>query len=86
SSATVGFKALSDIARALEQAMQHVQLHGQGQPDHAQTFVAAADNIRHLLHQFAAGFLKSPEPGLVEALQAIVGTEFGPLDGMERES
>lgn len=86
SSATVGFKALSDIARALEQAMQHVQLHGQGQPEHAQTFVAAADNIRHLLHQFAAGFLKSPEPGLVEALQAIVGTEFGPLDGMERGS
>jgi len=86
SSATVGFKALSEIARALEQAMQHVQLHGQGQPEHAQTFVAAADNIRHLLHQFAAGFLKSPEPGLVEALQAIVGTEFGPLDGMERES
>lgn len=84
SSATVGFKALSEIARALEQAMQHVQLHGQGQPEHAQTFVAAADNIRHLLHQFAAGFLKSPEPGLVEALQAIVGTEFGPLDGMER--
>ncbi|MFZ5567932.1 MAG: Hpt domain-containing protein [Pseudomonadota bacterium] len=84
SSATVGFKALSEIARALEQAMQHVQLHGQGQPEHAQTFVAAADNIRHLLHQFAAGFLKSPEPGLVEALQAIVGTEFGPRDGMER--
>jgi chemosensory pili system protein ChpA (sensor histidine kinase/response regulator) len=86
SSATVGFKALSDIARALEQAMQHVQLHGQGQPEHAQTFVAAADNIRHLLHQFAAGFLKSPEPGLVEALQAIVGTEFGPLDAMDRRS
>ena len=86
SSATVGFKALSEIARALEQAMQHVQLHGQGQPEHAQTFVAAADNIRHLLHQFAAGFLKSPEPGLVEALQAIVGTEFGPLDAMDRRA
>ena len=86
SSATVGFKALSEIARALEQAMQHVQLHGQGQPEHAQTFVAAADNIRHLLHQFAAGFLKSPEPGLVEALQAIVGTEFGPLDAMDRSA
>ena len=86
SSATVGFKALSEIARALEQAMQHVQLHGQGQPEHAQTFVAAADNIRHLLHQFAAGFLKSPEPGLIEALQAIVGTEFGSLDAMDRRS
>lgn len=86
SSATVGFSALSEIARALEQAMQHVQLHGQHQPEHAQVFVAAADDIRHLLHQFAAGFLKSPEPGLVEALQAIVGTEFSPLDALEPSS
>jgi chemosensory pili system protein ChpA (sensor histidine kinase/response regulator) len=86
SSATVGFSALSEIARALEQAMQHVQLHGQNQPEHAQVFVAAADDIRHLLHQFAAGFLKAPEPGLVEALQAIVGTEFGSLDTLEASS
>jgi chemosensory pili system protein ChpA (sensor histidine kinase/response regulator) len=83
SSATVGFSALSEIARALEQSMQHVQLHGQGLPEHAQVFVAAADDIRHLLHQFAAGFLKSPEPGLVEALNQILGTEFAQLDAME---
>jgi len=76
SSATVGFKALSHIARVLEQAMQHVQLHGQGQPAHAQTFVAAADEIRHLLHQFAAGFLKEPSTQLVQALQAILDTDF----------
>lgn len=78
SSATVGFKALSDIARALEQAMQHVQLHGQGRPEQAQTFVEAAEEIRHLLHQFAAGFLKEPSARLVEALQAILDTDFGP--------
>ncbi len=83
SSATVGFSALSEIARALEQAMQHVQLHGQGQSGHAQVFVAAADNIRHLLHQFAAGFLKAPEPGLVESLNAIHSTEFVQLDGAD---
>ncbi len=86
SSATVGFSALSEIARALEQAMQHVQLHGQGQSEHAQVFVAAADNIRHLLHQFAAGFLKAPEPGLVEALNAIHSTEFAQLDALESDS
>lgn len=80
SSATVGFVGLSEIARALEHAMQHVQLHGQGQPEHAQAFVAAADEIRHLLHQFAAGFLKSPEPRLVDALNAIHSTEFAQLD------
>ncbi len=85
SSATVGFSALSEIARALEQAMQHVQLHGQGQSEHAQVFVAAADNIRHLLHQFAAGFLKAPEPGLVEALNAIHSTEFAQLDALESD-
>ena len=83
SSATVGFAALSEIARALEHAMQHVQLHGQGLPEHAQVFVAAADEIRHLLHQFAAGFLKSPEPGLVDALNAIHSTEFAQLDGLD---
>ena len=86
SSATVGFSALSEIARALEQAMQHVQLHGQGQSEHAQVFVAAADNIRHLLHQFAAGFLKAPEPGLVEALNAIHSTEFSQFDALESDS
>lgn len=83
SSATVGFSALSEISRALENAMQHVQLHGQGQSGHAQVFVAAADNVRHLLHQFAAGFLKAPEPGLVEALHAIHSTEFSQLDSGE---
>ena len=76
SSATVGFQALSDIARALEQALQHVQLHGQRQPDHARVFNVAAEEIRRLLHQFAAGFLKLPDPAVQRALQAILETEF----------
>ena len=83
SSATVGFAALSEIARALEQSMQHVQLHGQRQPEHAQVFIAAADEIRHLLHQFAAGFLKAPDHALVDALNAIHSTEFAQLDGLD---
>jgi chemosensory pili system protein ChpA (sensor histidine kinase/response regulator) len=82
SSGTVGFMALSDIARALEHALQHVQLHAQGLPEHAQIFIAAAENIRHLLHQFAAGFLKEPEPGLLGALNEILSTEFQSLDAM----
>jgi chemosensory pili system protein ChpA (sensor histidine kinase/response regulator) len=82
SSGTVGFMALSDIARSLEHALQHVQLHGQGFPAHAKIFVAAAENIRHLLHQFAAGFLKEPEPGLLESLADILSTEFAPMDGL----
>jgi chemosensory pili system protein ChpA (sensor histidine kinase/response regulator) len=79
SSATVGFVALSDIARVLEQALQHVQLHAQGTAQHAQVFVAAAEDIRRLLHQFAAGFLKAPDQTLLAALQAILETEFAAL-------
>ncbi|MDZ7937962.1 MAG: Hpt domain-containing protein [Rhodoferax sp.] len=76
SSATVGFTALSNMARALEQALQHVQLHHQGTPEHAQVFNNAAEDIRRLLHQFAAGFLKDADPSILLALQAITETEF----------
>jgi chemosensory pili system protein ChpA (sensor histidine kinase/response regulator) len=91
SSATVGFTALSDIARALEQALQHLQLHGQGSPDHARIAVGAAEEIRRLLHQFAAGFLKEPDRGLLEALKTLLETEFVatspdlPESGMDSE-
>jgi chemosensory pili system protein ChpA (sensor histidine kinase/response regulator) len=76
SSATVGFLALSEIARALEQALRHVQLHRQGIPEHAKVFIEAAEDIRRLLHQFAAGFLKGPDQTLVDALKAILEIEF----------
>lgn len=76
SSGTVGFLALSRIARALEQALEHVQLHARGMPDHAKVFVEAAEDIRRLLHQFAAGFLKEPSEALVGALYAIQEAEF----------
>ena len=76
SSATVGFSALSDIARALEQALQHLHLHGQGSPEHARVAVESAEEIRRLLHQFAAGFLKEPDRRLLEALKTILETEF----------
>ena len=76
SSATVGFTALSDMARALEQALQHVQLHRQGTPKQAQVFSSAAEDIRRLLHQFAAGFLKESDAAVLAALQTIIETEF----------
>ncbi|MFX8824875.1 Hpt domain-containing protein, partial [Acinetobacter baumannii] len=57
SSATVGFTALSEMARVLEHALQHVQLAPQGNEEQVSVFMAAADDIRRLLHQFAAGFL-----------------------------
>lgn len=76
SSATVGFVALSDLARALEQALLHVQLHAQGAAQHAKLFLDAAEDIRRLLHQFAAGFLKDSDQVLVDALKAVAELQF----------
>lgn len=78
SSATVGFQALSDIARALEGALQHTQTLASGTPEHARTFTEAAEEVRRLLHQFAAGFLKDPEPRLLLELQALKDAEGEP--------
>ena len=76
SSATVGFESLSHIARALEHAIESVALHQQAgrsaTAEQAQLFVQAADDIRRLLHQFAAGFLKEPNPELLTALYRVV--------------
>lgn len=75
SSATVGFHALSDIARALEGALQHTQAIACGTPDHARTFTEAAEEVRRLLHQFAAGFLKEPDARLLRELQELKDAE-----------
>ena len=88
SSATVGFLALSEIARALESALQHVRLHRQSDAAYAQVFTDSAEDIRRLLHQFAAGFLKEPDVYLLDALKAILETEFtagrdGSLDDLD---
>ena len=76
SSATVGFSALSTVARALEQALEHVKLHAQGTAAHASVFNNAAEDIRRLLHQFAAGFLKEPNEAVLLDLKTINDTEF----------
>ncbi len=76
SSATVGFQSLSDIARALEHALGSVAHHQRAGAiatgEQAQLFVDASEDIRRLLHQFAAGFLKEPDPQLMEALYRVV--------------
>ncbi len=82
SSATVGFVALSEMARSLEHALQHIQLHHQGTSEQAIVFTNAAEDIRRLLHQFAAGFLKEPDPSILDALRRIIETEF-PAPTME---
>lgn len=68
-SATVGFAELSQLARLLEHTLAHAQALGQGDGPTSRLFNQASDEIRHLLHQFAAGFLRSPSPELIRRLQ-----------------
>ncbi len=76
SSATVGFQPLSEIARALEHALASVSSHQvagyAATAEQAQLFVDAAEDIRRLLHQFAAGFYKDANPALLAALNELV--------------
>lgn len=75
SSATVGFDALSQTARLFEHALEHVQLQPVGEADQAAIFLRAADEVRRLLHQFAAGFLKPADEEIQQALRSILETE-----------
>ena len=71
-SATVGFESLSEVARALEHALESVaarQQEGWRAPAVlGRTFADAGEDIRRLLHQFAAGFLKEAHPGVMADL------------------
>jgi chemosensory pili system protein ChpA (sensor histidine kinase/response regulator) len=69
-SATVGFTELSQLSRALEHALMRSAAYGHGNADEARLFGDAAEDMRRLLHQFAAGFLRSPAPALLERLAA----------------
>ena len=68
-SATVGHADLSALARRLEHALE-TSTSRDVQADEAQLYVDVAEEIRRLLHQFAAGFLQSPAPALVARFDA----------------
>jgi chemosensory pili system protein ChpA (sensor histidine kinase/response regulator) len=89
SSGTVGFSAMSGLARSLENALQHVQsISEDGSYDshlHRAEFINAAEEIRRLLTQFAAGQLRdvstSVEEDLVRCIHAApAGTIYSALD------
>ena len=67
-SATVGFQDLSHLARQLEHALMRSQALGNGTAEDAQLYSDVAEEIRRLLHQFAAGFLKAPAQTLLDRL------------------
>jgi chemosensory pili system protein ChpA (sensor histidine kinase/response regulator) len=83
SSGTVGFAALSDLARQLEHALLHLQPQGCASAGHVQQCLEASDEIRRLLHQFAAGFLKTPQPSVLEPLGAILALDIMPAEQPE---
>ena len=84
SSATVGFHALSEMARALESALDHSRAHHTPNVAlHGQVFIDATEDIRRLLHQFAAGFLKQPDEDLVERLKLLEFPDFMSFGGAE---
>jgi chemosensory pili system protein ChpA (sensor histidine kinase/response regulator) len=68
SSATVGYADLSTLARALEHALMRSRAAGPGRPGEAELFNEVADEIRRLLHQFAAGFLPPAAEGFAARL------------------
>ena len=70
SSATVGYSDLSALARALEHALMRSREAGRAREGEPVLFSAAADEVRRLLHQFAAGFLREVDPALMERLAA----------------
>jgi chemosensory pili system protein ChpA (sensor histidine kinase/response regulator) len=74
SSATVGFHSLSGMARLFEAALQHLQMQGSGTREQGMVLVAAADELRRLLHQFAVGFLRDPAEGTLQALRDIANS------------
>ncbi|NCT85569.1 MAG: hybrid sensor histidine kinase/response regulator, partial [Comamonadaceae bacterium] len=66
--ATVGYEDLSALARELEHTLGRAQRAVRYEPADAELFLRAADDIRRLLHQFAAGFLKPNDPEVIARL------------------
>jgi chemosensory pili system protein ChpA (sensor histidine kinase/response regulator) len=74
SSFTVGFERLGEAARTLEHAIERLRQSavppGRRLDDDARQLpVLVAESVRHLLHQFAAGFLKEPDADMLERLR-----------------
>ncbi len=67
-SGTVGYAELSALARALEHALSLSHEAGRGRRGEATLFSDCADEIRRLLHQFAAGFLPPASSQLMQRL------------------
>ena len=73
SSRTVGLQTVGQLAELLEEAL-HLQRENPAniEPQDIGLLVEASEDIRRLLHQFAAGFLRPAQRDLTDALQSLV--------------
>jgi len=83
--ATVGFDGLAQLARALEQGLERIAAAYGGPPckEAAQTpatavLQEASEQVRRLLHQFAAGFLREPSADTLAALATLGASSVSP--------
>jgi chemosensory pili system protein ChpA (sensor histidine kinase/response regulator) len=88
SAAAVKFDDLATLTRAMEHALGRAARASRYSEAEAQLFVGAADQVRQLLHQFAAGFLKTYDPVTLEALRTYEpnlepNSRFGELSDLE---
>jgi chemosensory pili system protein ChpA (sensor histidine kinase/response regulator) len=77
-SATVGHTELSALSRRLEHALEITRARAPVGAEDARVYGDVAEEIRRLLHQFAAGFLQSPLPAVLERLADIEEREAEP--------
>ncbi|MCV2355250.1 Hpt domain-containing protein [Paucibacter sp. B2R-40] len=88
SAAAVKFDDLATLTRAMEHALGRAGRASRYSEAEAQLFVGAADQVRQLLHQFAAGFLKTFDPDTLAQLRAYEpnlepNSRFGELSDLE---
>lgn len=72
SSATVGLNDLAALARAVEAALDSLNDRTRDMARGAGVLIAAATEIRAVLHQFAAGILKRPDAAVLASVQALL--------------
>ncbi|MDY0330846.1 MAG: Hpt domain-containing protein [Thiomonas sp.] len=73
SSATVGLRSVADLASHTEHALDALRdlPAGAAPPADLDALAQACNDIKQLLHQFAAGFLKPVQPELLARLEAL---------------
>jgi chemosensory pili system protein ChpA (sensor histidine kinase/response regulator) len=69
SSATIGFAGCAHLAKLVERLIEKIQTQNFNSPELSKNLALAAEDIRRLLHQFAAGFIKEPEPKLLVRIE-----------------